>query len=481
MAIKNLYAVIMAGGKGTRFWPLSREMFPKQYLKIIGDKTLIQETILRVKETVAPERIHVITTSAQKQIVDWQVAEVLGSANTVLEPQGKNTAPAIAYMAFKLHKLDPGAVLLILPSDHHISDRESFRACVEKAARAADAADSKKGGAIVTFGITPTRPETGYGYIKAGAEMGGGIHKVERFVEKPDSATAEGYLKEGGYYWNSGMFVFKASTMIEELERHMPATYKAFQDISDALNTDAEAEAVRGAYEHVDEESIDYGIMERSDKVSMVIAEFPWSDIGSWNALDEVMDRDPDGNVIEGNVVGIDCHDSIFFTGEKLVAGIGLEGMVVVDTADATLIARKDKVQKVKDMVERLKAEGKEEYLNPMIEERPWGQFSVLGHGPSYKIKRIVVKTGARLSLQMHQRRSEHWIVVSGSARVTRGPDVFMVGTNESTFIPATEKHCLENPGNIPLVIIEIQSGEYLGEDDIIRFDDVYGRDTEAV
>ena len=471
----NLYAVIMAGGKGTRFWPLSREMFPKQYLKIIGDNTLIQETILRVKGAVAPERIYVITTEAQKSIVDWQAGVVLGSANTVLEPYGRNTAPAIAYMTFKLHKLDPEALLLVLPSDHHISDPESFSVCVERAARAA------AGGGIVTFGIAPTRPETGYGYIKSGASKGEGIFAVERFVEKPDRATAQRYINEGGYYWNSGMFVFKAVTMLEELKRHMPATYEALSAAAPAMNTPEEADAVREAYQHVEEESIDYGIMERSDKVSMVTADFPWSDIGSWNALEEVMERDSDGNVIEGNVVGIDCTDSIFFTGEKLVAGIGLHDMVVVDTADATLIVPKQQVQKVKDMVERLKQEGKEEYLSPMIEERPWGQFSVLGHGPSYKIKRIVVRPGARLSLQKHKHRSEHWIVVSGTALVTRGGEKFTVATNESTFIPATEKHRLENPGDSPLVIIEIQSGEYLGEDDIIRFDDVYGRDTKEV
>lgn len=475
MQNKNLYAVIMAGGKGTRFWPLSREMFPKQYLKLIGENTLIQETILRVKGSVDPERIHIITTSSQKSIVDWQAGEVLEKANSVCEPVGKNTAPAIAYMAFKLHKLDPDAVLLVLPSDHHISDPGGFLKCVELASGAAD-----KGG-IVTFGIKPTRPETGYGYIKAGPEKSAGIKEVERFVEKPDRETAEKYLKQGGYYWNSGMFVFKAATMLDELKAYMPATYEAFAAISDSLNTPEEAEAVKGAYDNVDEQSIDYGIMEKSKKVSMVVAEFPWSDIGSWSALDEVMEQDADGNIIEGNVVGLECKDSIFFAGDKLVACIGLEGMMVVDTADATLIAPKDKAQRVKDMVALLKAQGKEEYLSPMIEDRPWGQFSVLGHGPSYKIKRIVVKPGARLSLQMHHHRSEHWIVVSGSARVTRGEDVFIVATNESTFIPATEKHCLENPGTIPLVIIEIQSGEYLGEDDIIRFDDVYGRDTEAV
>ncbi len=476
MANNNLYAVIMAGGKGTRFWPLSREMFPKQYLKIIGDNTLLQETILRIKGAVAPERIYVITTSAQKSIVDWQAGAILGSANTVLEPQGRNTAPAIAYMAFKLHKLDPEAVLLVLPSDHHISDPESFCACVQRAAAAADAVE---GGGIVTFGIVPTRPETGYGYIKSGASKGEGIFEVERFVEKPDRATAELYINEGGYYWNSGMFVFKAATMLEELKAHMPVTYEALSAAVPAMNTPQEADAVGEAYKRVEEESIDYGIMEKSGKVSMVTADFPWSDIGSWNALEEVMERDSDGNVVQGNVVGIDCTDSIFFTGEKLVAGIGLHDMVVVDTADATLIVPKQQVQKVKDMVELLKQKGKEEYLSPMIEERPWGQFTVLGHGPSYKIKRIVVRPGASLSLQKHKHRSEHWIVVSGLARVTRGDEEFEVATNESTFIPATEKHRLQNPSGTPLVIIEIQSGEYLGEDDIIRFDDVYGRDTK--
>jgi mannose-1-phosphate guanylyltransferase/mannose-6-phosphate isomerase len=326
--------------------------------------------------------------------------------------------------------------------------------------------------------VKPTRPETGYGYIKAGASKGDGVYGVSRFVEKPDRATAERYLSEGGYYWNSGMFVFRAAVMLDELRTHMPSTYEAFARVESALNTGEEAAAVKEAYAGVEEQSIDYGVMERSGRVSMVAAEFPWSDIGSFNALDEVHERNGDGNVIEGNVVGIDCRNSIFISGERLLAAIGLEDTVVVDTADATLIAPKDRVQQVKDLVNMLKAGDKEEYLSPMIEERPWGHFAVLGHGPAYKIKRIGIKPGGRLSLQMHDHRSEHWIVVAGTARVTRGDEVFDVGTNESTFIPAREKHRLENPGSGDLVIIEIQSGEYLGEDDIIRFDDVYGRNT---
>jgi mannose-1-phosphate guanylyltransferase/mannose-6-phosphate isomerase len=469
---RNLYAVIMAGGKGTRFWPLSRERFPKQYLRLVGDRTLLQDTIVRLDGVVPRANVSVVTAALQREIVHWQAREVLEQVEIVSEPVGRNTAPAIALMAFKLHKRNPGALLLVVPSDHYISDPAAFHEALGRAL------PFVKKGRIVTFGIKPTRPETGFGYINAGKDRGDGVYDVSRFVEKPDLKTARAYLKDGGYYWNSGMFFFKASAMIGELKAHMPETHKIFSAASRHLNTAREDEALAKAYGAVKEQSIDYGVMERSKRVSMVTASFPWSDIGSWNALEEVMDTDRKGNVRHGNVATIDCEGSIFFTGTKLVAGIGLRDMVVVDTKDATLIAPKSEVQRVKDMVDLLKHEGKDEYLAPMVEERPWGCFSVLEHGPSYKIKNITLKPGQRLSLQMHNHRSEHWIVVSGTAQVTRGEDVFHVHQNESTFIPATVKHRLENPGIIPLMIIEIQSGEYLGEDDILRFDDVYGRNT---
>jgi len=469
---KDLYAVIMAGGKGTRFWPLSRETFPKQFLKLMSERSLIQDTIHRMEGLVPPDNVMVVTTENQKGIVDWQARELLGNVNCVVEPQGRNTAPAIALVAFKLRKMRREAAMLVLPSDHFIGDSAAFSSTMLKGLPHA------KRGRLVTFGVTPTRPETGYGYIKTGKRLSAGAFDVQKFVEKPDLKTARAYLREGSFYWNSGMFLFRAKDLIEEVRKHMPELYRAFRGIEPHLNTEREEEALKKVYGSLREESIDYGIMEKSGKVAMVVAGFPWSDIGSWDALDDIMDRDRDGNVAVGNTVSMDCGNSIFFAGERLVAAIGLQGMVVVDTSDATLIVPKDRVQLVKELVGKLKAEGKEQYLAPSVEERPWGWFSVLEQGPGHKIKHIFIKPKGRLSLQMHNHRSEHWIVVSGTARIQRGEDILFVNQNESTFIPATYKHRLENPGIIPLRIIEIQSGEYLGEDDIIRFDDVYGRKT---
>jgi len=470
---RNLHAVIMAGGKGTRFWPLSRETFPKQFLKLKGERTLIQDTIGRLEGAVKKQNILVVTTDAQRSIVEWQVREMLGTVNYVVEPQGKNTAPAIALAAYKLHKKNKDALLLVLPSDHFIGEPEAFRSAVLAAVPAAEK------GNIVTFGIKPSRPETGYGYIKAGRKRANGVHAVERFVEKPNLTRARQYLKDGTFYWNSGMFLFRAEVMIDEFKKHMPALHDAFTGIRSKLNSKGEEAALHSIYNDLPEESIDYGIMEKSGRVVMAEARFPWSDIGSWDALADVMESNEDGNITSGNIVELECRDSIFFTGKRLVAAIGLKDMVVVDTADATLITPKERVQDVKRLVGHLKDEGKEEYLSPSIEERPWGWFAILEQGPSYKIKHIYLKPKGRLSLQMHNHRSEHWIVISGTAKVTRGNEKFFVNQNESTFIPATEKHRLENSGKIPLRIIEIQSGEYLGEDDITRYDDIYGRNSE--
>jgi mannose-1-phosphate guanylyltransferase/mannose-6-phosphate isomerase len=470
---KDHYAVIMAGGKGTRFWPLSRETFPKQFLKIVGERTLIQETIHRLSGVVNPSNTLIVTTGGQSDIVKWQLMEVLEDVKCVIEPEGRNTAAAIALAAYKLHKKNPKAVMLILPSDHYMRDIEAFRAAVRQAAVVAES------GSIVTFGIRPTRPETGYGYIKVGRKLSGGIFVVQKFVEKPAARTAKSFIKEGTYYWNSGMFMFKASVIIDEFKRYMPEMHEAFDSITPALNTKKEDAALASIYGSLESVSIDYGIMEKSKKVTMLAATFPWSDIGSWSALDEVLERDATGNISLGNVVGIDCKDSIFFAGGRLIAALGLKDMVVVDTADATLITPKAQVQKVKDLVGRLKDEGKEEYLSPKVEDRPWGYFSVLEKGPNHQIKHIYLKPKAKLSLQKHNHRSEHWIVVAGTAKVQRGEEIFFVNKNESTFIPATVMHRLENQGTAPLRIIEIQSGEYLGEDDIIRFDDSYGRKTD--
>lgn len=469
----SLYAVIMAGGKGTRFWPLSREAFPKQFLKILGERTLLQETIHRLEGHVASSNMFIVTTGNQRDIVEWQLREMLGEVNCIVEPAGKNTAPAIALSTFKLYKRDPKAVLLVLPSDHYIADSALFGASLKKAMPSAEK------GRIVTFGVRPARPETGYGYINSGKQISNGVFDVKRFVEKPDAKTAAGYIKEGSYYWNSGIFLFRAKDMLDEFKKHMPELYAAFHKMEEHLNTDSETQMLEETYRRLAEESIDYGVMEKSSKIAMVEADFRWSDIGSWSALAEVLDRDPEGNVRVGNVVGIECSDSIFFAGERLVAALGLKGMVVVDTADATLIMPREKVQDVKELVNVLKSEGKAEYLAPKIEERPWGYFSILEKGPTHQIKHLFLKPKARLSLQMHNHRSEHWIVVSGVAKVQKGEEIFYVHKNESAYIPQTVKHRLENPGLIPLRIVEVQSGEHLGEDDIVRFEDIYGRKTK--
>lgn len=467
---KSLYAVIMAGGKGTRFWPISRESFPKQFLRLTGDRTLIQDTMHRLRDAVRPSNFLIITTEAQKDIVHWQIKDVSDGAVCVIEPEGKNTAPAIALAAFKLFKKEKDALMFVLPSDHYIEDERHFLDTLRRAVPVA------KKGRIVTFGIRPSRPETGYGYIKAGKAAGKGVYEVSRFVEKPDARKAADFVREGSYFWNSGMFLFRARDIIGEIKKYMPETYAAFKGITSALNTGGERAALEQVYGRLPDISIDYGVMEKSKKASVVSVDFVWSDIGSWSALDEMLKRDGDGNVVVGNVVATESSNSIFFADKRLIAAIGLRNMVVVDTSDATLICPKGRVQQVKGLVSRLKEEGKEEYLSPKIEERPWGFFSVLEKGDTYQIKHIYVKPGGRLSLQMHNHRSEHWIVVSGTAKVQRGEEVFYVHKNESTYIPPTMKHRLENPGLIPLKIIEIQSGEHLGEDDIVRFKDVYGR-----
>lgn len=472
MSEKNLFGVIMAGGKGTRFWPVSRETFPKQFLKLAGEKSLLQSTVERLGGMVPQENFLVVTTGSQSDLALWQTRDLLSETCTIVEPEGKNTAPAIALAAFKIRKRSKDGLMLVMPADHFISDPAAFQGAVKKAMPAA------REGYLVTFGIRPSRPETGYGYIKAGPAIKKAVSKVEKFVEKPDAARAAGFLKDGSYYWNSGIFLFRAADILAEFKELMPSLYKALKKIDKFLDTDKEADALRDAYRGLPSESIDYGIMEHSKKVAVVKADFSWSDIGSWNALDDVMEKDAGGNVLSGNHITLDTRDSIIFGSGRLVAAIGLRDTVVVDTADATLICPKGRVQEVKDLVERLKKEGKQEYLLPKVEERPWGYFLVLEKGPNYQIKHICLKPKARLSLQMHNHRSEHWIVVSGIAKVRRGDEVFHVNVNESTFIPATVKHRLENPGLIPLKIIEIQSGEHLGEEDIIRFDDAYGRST---
>ena len=474
-----LHAVILAGGSGTRFWPLSRETWPKQMLQIVGEDSLIRQTIKRISGFVPPENIWIVTTQDKAQDIRFHI-EPLGVAakgvHLIEEPMGRNTAPAIGLAAIYLHRVDPGSLMIIMPSDHAIPDTDKFLDDVRLAL------DGAKAGHLVTFGIKPHHPETGYGYIKTDKVSRPGIkglQKVERFVEKPDLQTARAYLSDGSYYWNSGIFVWKTSKILSEIERHLPILSKVLRQVESLLFTREELNRpnrLNDLYYKLESISIDYGIMERSNDVLMVPATFRWSDLGSWTALDEVLEKNYAGNISKGNTVDIGSQNSILFSGNRLVATIGLKDMVVVDTPDATLVTPKSRVQDVRKIVEELKRNGREEHLIHKTVERPWGSYTVLEKGPGYKIKRVVLKPKARLSLQLHRRRSEHWVVVEGGARVTREDKEYLVHTNESTYIPMNAKHRLENPGEGLLQIIEVQNGEYVEEDDIERFEDDYGR-----
>ncbi len=458
--------VILSGGAGTRLWPLSRELFPKQLHRLSSDLTLLQETAARVQ---APP---VVVCNHEHRFI---VAEQLRTAGiepraVVIEPQGRNTAPAAAIAALLLERDDPDALMLVMPSDHLVRRPDAFRAAVAKAEAAA--AD----GALVTFGIVPEEPNTGYGYIKRGGAVGE-VFAIDRFVEKPDLATAEGYVASGEYLWNSGIFLFPVRVWLAELERLAPdmvarcraALDKGQRDLFFFRLDDDEFAAIKG-------DSIDYAVMEKTDKAVVVPVDMGWSDIGSWSSLWAQSARDADGNALTGDVLAIDSHNSYLHGDGRLVAAIGLEDMVVVATDDAVLVAPKSRDQDVKAVVQALKSAGRPEAAQPLRTYRPWGWFQTIDEGSRYKVKQIQVSQGAKLSLQKHWHRSEHWVVVSGTAQVTCGDRTFVLRENESTFIPAGTPHRLENPGKLPLRIIEVQSGDYVGEDDIVRLEDVYGR-----
>ncbi len=466
--MSSILPVILSGGSGTRLWPLSREAYPKQFLPLTGERTMLQATWLRVADVAAHPPIVVANESHR-----FVAAEQLQQAGTapsaiLLEPIGRNTAPAIAAAALEARRNGDDPLLLVLPSDHLINDITRFHQAIAQAATIAEQ------GKLVTFGIQPTAPETGYGYIKAVA--GDGPRAIERFVEKPDLATAETYVASGEYYWNSGMFLFRASRYLEELERLQPqilaacrtAWEKARRD-TDFIRLDADA------FKASPSDSIDYAVMEKTGDAAVVPLDAGWSDVGSWTALRDVSEQDADGNAHRGDVIAIDCRNT-FAYGDRLIAMVGLEDVIVVETNDAVLVGKSDRMQEVKDVVAQLKADGRSEATWHRKVYRPWGAYDSIDHGERFQVKRITVKPGGTLSLQMHHHRAEHWIVVSGTAEVTRGDEVLLLTENQSTYIPLGVTHRLRNPGKLPLELIEVQSGSYLGEDDIVRFEDTYGR-----
>ncbi len=466
--MSNIQPVILSGGSGTRLWPLSREAYPKQFLPLAGKLTMLQATWQRVAP-IASRGPLVIANEEHRFVAAEQLQQVGAEpAAIILEPVGRNTAPAIAVAALEATRDGADALLLVLPSDHVITDEAAFRSAVQAAANAAEA------GKLVTFGIVPTGPETGYGYIKAAD--GQGLRAVERFVEKPDLDTASGYVATGQYYWNSGMFLFKASRYLQELERLQPAMLAGSRTAWQQSRRDTDFTRLdKDAFTAVPSDSIDYAVMEKTADAVVIPLDAGWNDVGSWTALRDVSQQDGDGNAHQGDVIAIDCRNTYAY-GQRLVAMVGLDDVIVVETDDAVLVGKADRIQEVKTVVAQLKAEGRSEATWHRKVYRPWGAYDSIDNGERFQVKRITVKPGGTLSLQMHHHRAEHWIVVSGTAEVTRGDEVILLSENQSTYIPLGVTHRLRNPGKLPLELIEVQSGSYLGEDDIVRFEDTYGR-----
>mgnify|MGYP000081773661 CR=1 FL=1 len=477
----ELIPVIMAGGSGTRLWPLSRKLFPKQFLSLMSDDSMFQETLSRlygvdssVGDVSAELNVSdpvVVCNDEHRFIVAEQLRQKsLNSNAIILEPVGRNTAPAVALAALQATEGGNDPLLLVLAADHVITDIPAFHNAIKTASLLAE--NNK----LATFGIVARGPETGYGYIKSG-EMKDGVAIVDRFVEKPDLDTAKSYIDDGSYYWNSGMFLFKASVYLSELEKFHPAILDAVKKSFDAKTADLDFTRVdEKAFAACPDDSIDYAIMEKTKEAMVVSLDAGWSDVGSWSSLWEESEHDADGNVNRGDVVSFDSHNNLFFSDNKLIAAVGVDDLVVVDTKDAVLVSPKDRVQEVKEIVKQLQEAGRKEATVHRKVNRPWGDYDSVDMGERFQVKHITVKPGAKLSLQMHHHRAEHWIIVSGSALVTINEDTKLLSENQSVYIPIGATHRLENPGVLPLDMIEVQSGSYLGEDDIVRFEDTYGR-----
>ena len=472
----QIVPVILCGGAGSRLWPVSRQLLPKQFLPLVTGRTLLQDTALRARSVAGDAQMIVICNESHRFLVQDQLSEVNIGARIILEPAGRSTAAAVAVAALACEKEDP--VLLVLASDHAIRGESAFNDAVRRAAEVARA------GMLATFGIPPARPDSGFGYIERGDllkdhghAVAGGAYKVARFVEKPAEAEAKRLIDTGRAYWNSGMFVFGAKRVLDELGRYRPdilkAARRAFAEATDDLGF---LRLGKEAFLACPAEAIDRAVMEKTAHAAVIPAEFEWSDVGSWGALWELAEKDSAGNAARGDVQLQDTKDTLVFGDRRLVATLGVEGLIIVDSDDALLVADRSRSQDVREVVEDLKRANRSEHLSHTRVYRPWGYYEQVDEGERFQVKRLMVKPGAALSLQLHRKRAEHWVVVSGRARVTRGDDTLYLEENQSTYIPVGTKHRLENPGTVPLLIVEVQSGSYLGEDDIERFEDRYGR-----
>lgn len=467
----DIVPVIMAGGSGTRLWPLSRSLFPKQFLSLATNQSMLQETLKRTfgldtsKAVLLCNENHRFLVAEQLRSLNYQGARIL------LEPAGRNTAPALALAAFDIINNREDGVMMVMAADHVIEDTQAFEDAVKQAMP--QALNNK----LLTFGIVADKPEIGYGYIKRGEQVAESAFMVEQFVEKPDLKTAQAYLESGDYYWNSGMFLFKASAYLAELKQHAPAIYKACEVAYQGKTEDLDfVRAGKESFLSSPDDSIDYAIMEQTSNAVVIPLDAGWSDIGSWSALWDIDAKDSNNNAINGDVILHDTQNSLVHSTNRLVTTVGLNNIVIVETKDAILVAEKDKVQDVKHIVKALKSKSRSEASNHREVYRPWGKYDSIDSGGRYQVKRITVKPGAKLSVQMHHHRAEHWIVVSGTAKVTNGEKEILLTENQSTYIPVGVIHALENPGKVDLELIEVQSGSYLGEDDIVRFEDRYGR-----
>ncbi|MGB6975932.1 MAG: mannose-1-phosphate guanylyltransferase/mannose-6-phosphate isomerase [Gammaproteobacteria bacterium] len=464
--------VILAGGKGTRLWPLSREAYPKQLISLTDKHTLLQETVIRA-QILCPSIPPIIICNTNHRFLVAAQLQTLGikTAPVILEPMGKNTAPAVALAALRASQEGADPILLVMPADHVIKNQDNFKEIIEKAKLPAEQ------GKLITFGIKPTCPEIGYGYIKRGTVITAEVFNIAEFVEKPELSMAQRYLESGEYFWNSGIFMFRASRYLQLLKQHAPAIFETCQQAYLQATIDLDFIRITAeSFENCPADSIDYAIMEKTDQGVILSLDSSWSDLGSWDAVHTTVDSDEAGNHLRGEVHAEDITNCYVRSEHRLVAAVGIRDQVIVETADAILVVHKDHCQKIKPLVERLKKNGHTTPFSHKKVHRPWGSYEALDQGERFHVKRIIVNPGSKLSLQLHHHRSEHWIVVRGTAKITRGEEISFLNENESTFIPQTVPHRLENPGKIPLELIEVQSGAYLAEDDIVRLQDDYGR-----